>query len=185
MTDHSYPTPPLPGDASLPARVARMVRVDHAGEYGAARIYAGQLSVLGHGDKADLLNHMAEQEHHHLAVFSQEIVRRRVRPTLMLPLWHVAGFVLGAATARMGEKAAMACTVAVEEAIDEHYQAQIVELGTDEPALRNTIEEFRQEELQHRQIGLEHGAEQAPGYRMLSTAIKIGCKLAIRISERF
>ncbi len=180
MTDDS----PLPGDPSLAARVARIVRVDHAGEYGAARIYAGQLAILGHGDKAALLQHMAAQEQHHLATFGQEIARRRVRPTVMLPLWHVAGFVLGAATARLGEKAAMACTVAVEEAIDEHYQAQITELGDDEPLLRDTIEEFRQEELEHRDIGLEHGAEQAPGYKLLSTAIKLGCKLAIKISER-
>ena len=174
----------LPGDSSLPARVARMVRVDHAGEYGAARIYAGQLAVLGRGDKAELLQHMAEQEHHHLRTFARTITERRIRPTAMLPLWHVAGFVLGAATARLGEKAAMACTVAVEEAIDEHYQAQIAELGEDEPELSATIEQFRQEELEHRAIGLEHGAEQAPGYRLLSRAIKLGCKIAIGISER-
>ena len=177
-------TAPLPGDPTLAARVARMVRVDHAGEYGATRIYAGQLAVLGRGNKADLLRHMAEQEHAHLAGFSAEIARRRVRPTALLPLWHVAGFVLGAATARMGEKAAMACTVAVEEAIDEHYQAQIAELGTDEPGLRDTIEVFRQEELEHRDIGVENGAEQAPGYRVLAAAIKFGCKVAIRLSER-
>jgi ubiquinone biosynthesis monooxygenase Coq7 len=164
---------PLPGDPSHQARVARMIRVDHAGEYGAARIYAGQLAVLGHTDKAELLHHMAEQEHQHLASFSAEIARRRVRPTVLLPFWHVAGFVLGAATARLGEKAAMACTVAVEEAIDEHYQAQIIELGADEPELSANIEAFRQEELEHRDIGLEHGAEQAPGYKLLSAAIKL------------
>jgi len=175
---------PLPGDPSLAARVARMVRVDHAGEYGAGRIYAGQLAVLGRGDKGELLRHMAEQEAQHLAGFSAEIVGRRVRPTALLPLWHVAGFVLGATTARLGEQAAMACTVAVEEAIDQHYQAQIAELGSDEPELSGKIEQYRQEELEHRDIGLEHGAEQTPGYRLLSVAIKLGCKVAIRLSER-
>ena len=175
---------PLPGDPSHKARVAMMVRVDHAGEYGAGRIYAGQLAVMGNGDKAEVLRHMADQEREHLAVFSREIARRRVRPTLLLPLWHVAGFVLGAATARMGDRAAMACTVAVEEAIDEHYQAQITELGDSEPDLRDTIEIFRQEELEHRDIGLEHGAEQAPGYKFLAAAIKLGCKVAIGLSQR-
>lgn len=175
---------PLPGDPSLAARVARMVRVDHAGEYGAARIYAGQLAVLGRTDKGDLLRHMAGQEAQHLASFSAEIARRRVRPTALLPLWHLAGFALGAATARLGTSAAMACTVAVEEAIDEHYQAQIAELGDDEPTLRENIENFRLEELEHRDIGLDHGAEQAPGYKLLCTAIKLGCKVAIKLSER-
>jgi len=175
---------PLPGDPSLAARVARMIRVDHAGEYGAARIYAGQLAVMAAGDKTETIRHMADQEQHHLAVFSQEIARRRVRPTALLPFWHVAGFVLGAATARLGDKAAMACTVAVEEAIDEHYQAQIAELGAEEPDLSATIEQFRQEELEHRDIGLEYGAEQAPGFRFLCAAIKFGCKAAIKLSER-
>jgi len=175
---------PLPGDPTLAARVARMVRVDHAGEYGAGRIYAGQLAVLGKGEKGEVLRQMAEQEQRHLAGFSEEIVRRRVRPTALLPFWHVAGFVLGAVTARLGESAAMACTVAVEEAIDQHYQSQVAELGADEPELASKIEEFRQEELEHRDIGLEHGAEQAPGYRLLSTAIKLGCKAAIKLSER-
>jgi len=175
---------PLPGDRSLADRVARMVRVDHAGEYGAGRIYAGQLAVLGNGEKGEILRHMAEQEKQHLAGFSDEIIRRRVRPTALLPIWHIAGFVLGAATARMGEKAAMACTVAVEEVIDEHYQSQIEALGADEPGLRETIETYRQEEIEHRDLGYGHGAEQAPGYKLLSAAIKFGCKIAIKLSER-
>ena len=176
--------PPLPGDPTQAATIARMIRVDHAGEYGAKRIYQGQLAVLGRGDKGDLIRHMQAQEQVHLDTFADLIVRRRVRPTALLPFWHVAGFVLGAATARLGDKAAMACTVAVEEAIDEHYQAQIAELGAEEPDLSATIEQFRQEELEHRDIGLEHGAEQAPGYRLLSAAIKFGCKAAIKLSER-
>lgn len=174
----------LPGDRPADQAVARMVRVDHAGEYGATRIYAGQLAVLRTGAKADLVRHMQAQEEVHLATFNGLIARRRVRPTALLPFWHLAGFALGAVTAAMGEKAAMACTVAVEEAIDEHYSAQVAELGDREPALRETIERFRAEELEHRDIGLEHGAEEAPGYRLLSAAIKTGCKVAIRLSER-
>ena len=175
----------LPGDPTRKQIVERAIRVDHAGEYGARRIYQGQLAVLGRGEKGPLLRHMQAQEQVHLDTFAGLIARRRVRPTAMLPLWHVAGFVLGAATAALGEHAAMACTVAVEEAIDEHYASQTATLGDDEAKLRETIETFRAEELEHRDIGLEHGAGQAPGYRMLSRAIKAGCKLAIAVSERF
>ena len=174
----------LPGDPSQDQAIARMVRVDHAGEYGATRIYAGQLAVLRNSDKADLIRHMQAQEQAHLTTFNGLIARRRVRPTALLPFWHLAGFALGAVTAAMGERAAMACTVAVEEAIDEHYSAQIADLGDREPMLRETIEAFRAEELEHRDIGLEHGAEDAPGYRFLSAAIKAGCKVAIKLSER-
>jgi len=174
----------LPGDLPARARLERIVRVDHAGEYGAQRIYAGQLSVLGGGAKGDILRHMQSQEQHHLDTFSRMISERRVRPTALLPLWHLAGFALGAVTARMGERAAMACTVAVEEAIDEHYRAQVTELGEDEPDLRQTIEGFRAEELEHRDIGLEHEAELTPGYRVLAGIIKAGCRVAIAVSER-
>jgi ubiquinone biosynthesis monooxygenase Coq7 len=127
---------------------------------------------------------MQAQEQHHLDVFARLIVERRVRPTVLLPLWHIAGYALGAVTAAMGEKAAMACTVAVEEAIDAHYRAQVEELGDEEPDLRQTIETFRAEELEHRDIGLDNGAEGTPGYRLLSGAIKAGCRIAIAISER-
>jgi ubiquinone biosynthesis monooxygenase Coq7 len=174
----------LPGDPSASDNAARMIRVDHAGEYGATRIYAGQLAVLGRGGKGDLIRHMQAQEQQHLRTFNDMIADRRVRPTAMLPFWHLAGFALGAVTAALGEKAAMACTVAVEEAIDDHYSAQLAALGTTEPALRQTVETFRAEELQHRDIGLEHGAEQVPGYRLLSRVIKAGCRTAIAISER-
>ena len=146
-----------------------MIRVDHAGEYGAKRIYQGQLAVLGRGDKGDMLRHMQAQEQHHLDTFADLIADRRVRPTALLPLWHIAGFALGAATAAMGERAAMACTVAVEEAIDEHYSRQVERRwARTKPALRDTIEAFRAEELEHRDIGLAHEAEQAPGYGLLS-----------------
>jgi ubiquinone biosynthesis monooxygenase Coq7 len=165
-------------------QTGRMIRVDHAGEYGATRIYAGQLAVLGRGGKGDVLRHMQAQEQVHLRTFNDLIVDRRVRPTALLPLWHLAGFALGAITAALGEKAAMACTVAVEEAIDAHYGAQIETMDEDESSLRQTVEKFRAEELQHRDIALENGAEQAFGYRLLTTAIKAGCRVAIAVSER-
>jgi ubiquinone biosynthesis monooxygenase Coq7 len=174
----------LPGDPSPERAVARMIRVDHAGEYGAARIYAGQLAVLRRRETASVLREMQAQEQQHLERFKDLIVRRRVRPTAMLPLWHLAGFALGAATAMLGERAAMACTVAVEETIDQHYAAQITALDEGEAELKDTLGRFRDDELQHRDIGLQHGAEQAPGYRVLSAAIKAGCRLAIRVSER-
>ena len=166
------------------AEIGRMIRVDHAGEYGAARIYAGQLAVLGRGAKGDLLRHMQAQEKAHLDFFAGLVAQRRVRPTALLPLWHLAGFALGAVTAAMGERAALACTVAVEEAIDAHYTAQIDAIGASEPALRETLETFRAEELEHRDLALANGAEQAPGYQLLSAAIKAGCGVAIRLSER-
>jgi ubiquinone biosynthesis monooxygenase Coq7 len=174
----------LPGEESGKARIERFIRVDHAGEYGAKRIYQGQLAVLGRGKNGDILRHMQAQEEVHLAEFSKLVAERRVRPTALLPLWHIAGFALGAVTAAMGERAAMACTVAVEEAIDEHYQAQSAELGEDEGLLRDTIEKFRAEELEHRDIGLANEAELTPGYKLLCAVIKTGCKVAIAVSER-
>ncbi len=174
----------LPGDPDKRTLIERIVRVDHAGEYGAKRIYEGQLAVLRNHKTAPLLRHMADQERRHLETFERLIVERRVRPTALLPLWHVAGFALGAATALIGERAAMACTVAVEEAIDDHYRKQADALGDDEADLRGHIEDFRAEELEHRDIGLEHGAEQAPAYPLMSAAIKAGCRAAIWVSER-
>lgn len=187
MTQTSIPpraASPLPGDPTAREMAHRFIRVDHAGEYGAVRIYKGQLAVLGRGPKAGLLRHMLEQEEHHVATFNGLVADRRVRPTALLPVWHVAGWLLGAATAAIGTRGAMACTVAVEEAIDEHYAAQHAELGEDETELRDTIERFRAEELEHRDIGLENEAELAPAYRLLSAVIKAGCKVAIAVSER-
>jgi 3-demethoxyubiquinol 3-hydroxylase len=174
----------LPGDPPRETSIARMLRVDHAGEYGAARIYAGQLAVLQRSETAPVLREMQQQERQHLDRFADLLASRRVRPTAMLPLWHLAGFALGAATAALGERAAMACTVAVEEAIDAHYADQIATLDDSEDVLRSTLAKFRDDELQHRDIGLQHGAEQTPGYRLLSAAIKASCRAAIRISER-
>ncbi len=164
-------------------QVKRFIRVDHAGEYGAARIYAGQRAVLGNGPHGETLAHMQAQEQRHLDVFSKLVAERRVRPTALLPFWHLAGFALGAATAAIGPRAAMACTVAVEEAIDAHYAAQESALDDDEAPLRATIAEFRAEELEHRDIGLANGAEQTPGYRLLTGIIKAGCRVAIKLSE--
>jgi len=162
-----------------------MIRVDHAGEYGAVRIYEGQLAVFGDSESetAQAIRKMAEQEQAHLAAFDKLINERRVRPTALEPVWRVAGFALGAATALMGEKAAMACTAAVEDVIDEHYAQQIERLDGD-PSLKQAVEKFRADEIAHKNEALEHGAEEAPGYKLLSKTIKAGCRLAIKLSER-
>ena len=174
----------LPGDPGDREYLERLVRVDHAGEYGATRIYAGQLAVLGASASGDTIRHMAEQEQRHLEAFGRILSDRRVRPTALLPLWHLAGFALGAGTALLGEKAAMACTVAVEDVIDEHYKGQLDALGDDERPLKETISQFRAEEIEHRDTGLARGAEQAPGYEPLTAVIKAGSRLAIWLSER-
>jgi ubiquinone biosynthesis monooxygenase Coq7 len=164
-------------------QVKKFIRVDHAGEYGAAQIYAGQLAVLGGGPHAAELRHMQAQEQVHLDSFSNLIHERRVRPTVLLPVWRIAGFALGAITAALGPRAAMACTVAVEETINDHYAAQEAALDGEETALKDTIARFRADELEHRDTALANGAEQAAGYRLMTAVIKQGCKAAIRISE--
>jgi ubiquinone biosynthesis monooxygenase Coq7 len=174
----------LPGDPPAPEILARIIRVDHAGEYGAARIYDGQLAVLGRSPSAPVIRLMAEQERRHLAAFERLVVERRVRPTALSPLWHVAGYALGAATALLGERAAMACTVAVEEVIDAHYREQVERLGDSEPELKASLAEFRAQEIEHRDTGLAHGAANAPAYPALSAAIKAGSRLAIWLSTR-
>jgi 3-demethoxyubiquinol 3-hydroxylase len=173
----------LPGDPTAEEIVARMIRVDHAGEHGATRIYAGQLAVLGRAASPSI-RRMAEQEQQHLAAFDKLVTGRRVRPTALSPLWHAAGWALGAATALMGARAAMACTAAVEEVIDGHYAAQIEELGTSEPQLAEALQKFRRDELEHRDTAIAEGAEEAPGYEILAAAIKAGSKLAIWLSTR-
>jgi ubiquinone biosynthesis monooxygenase Coq7 len=174
----------LPGDPSTQEAIHRMIRVDHAGEYGAKRIYDGQLAVLKRSPVAPVIRRMADQERRHLESFDSLLARRRVRPTALHPLWHAAGFALGAATALLGERAAMACTVAVEEVIDEHYKRQAAELGPEESELKTLVEQFRHDELEHRDIGLAHGAEQAAAYPLLSAGIKAASRLAIWLSER-
>ncbi len=173
-----------PGDPDREELVKRMIRVDQAGEYGAKRIYAGQLAVLGRSLGAGVIRKMAEQEARHLAAFDKLIVERRVRPTALQPLWYVTGFALGAATALLGERAAMACTVAVEEVIDEHYARQVAALGEDEAELRAQLEEFRAREIEHKETGLAHGAAQAPAYELLTGAVKAASRLAIWLSTR-
>jgi len=175
----------LPGDPVPREQLARMIRVDQAGEYGAKRIYEGQLAILRHSPVAKTIRHMQDQEQEHLDTFDRLIIERRVRPTVLNPIWHVAGFALGAATALMGQRAAMACTVAVEEVIDEHYAKQAEQLGDSEPELKAHIEKFRAEELEHRDIGLAHDAEQAPAYQVLTSLIKAGSRAAIWAAERF
>ena len=163
----------------------RMVRVDQAGEYGAIRIYAGQLAVMG--DRAPYsaeVRHMAEQEAEHRAKFDALLAKRGVRPTALQPFWHVAGYALGAATALIGPKAAMACTAAVEEEIDKHYTDQLEALGDSDPELTGLIETFREDERDHRATALAAGAEQAPAYPLLAGVIRLGCRAAIRLAER-
>jgi ubiquinone biosynthesis monooxygenase Coq7 len=174
----------LPGDPAAAEIVARIIRVDHAGEYGAKRIYDGQLAVLGNSPSGPVLRRMAEAEARHLKEFERLVAKHRVRPTALSPLWHAAGYALGAATALMGPRAAMACTVAIEEVIDEHYRGQAETLGEAEPELRTTIETFRRDELDHRDTGLAHEAERTPGYELLTGAIKAGSRIAIWLSSR-
>ena len=160
--------------------IGSMLRVNQAGEYGAKRIYAGQLAVMGNRHpSAQLIAHMAAQEERHLSAFNQLIAERGVRPTLLQPFWHIAGFALGAATALLGPQAAMACTAAVETEIDRHYADQLDELGTSAPELSATIREFQGEELEHKATALAHGAEQTPGYPLLDTVIRAVCRAAI------
>lgn len=186
MSDAKFSGPAyLPGDPTPDAQLDRIVRVDQAGEFGAVRIYAGQKAVLRRGPEADAVREMAEQEQAHLDTFDRIIAERRVRPTVLSPLWQVAGYALGATTALIGPQAAMACTVAVEDVIDEHYAKQLKTLGEEEPDLSETIAEFREDELAHRDTGLAHGAEDAPAYPALSAAIKTGSRVAIWLSERF
>lgn len=178
-----------PGDGTVEDTIAAMIRVNQAGEYGARRIYAGQLAVLESRPETPpetiaAIREMAAQEQDHLDAFNEMAASRHVRPTALQPFWHVAGFALGAVTAAMGEKAAMACTVAVEEVIDEHYAEQAARLGEDEKDLRDTIEQFRADELEHRDTALAHDAEQAPAYEALTTAIKGASRLAIWLSTR-
>ena len=162
-----------------------MVRVDQAGEFGATRIYAGQLAVMG--DRAPHsaeIQHMAEQEDAHRARFDAMIVARGVRPTLLQPVWSAAGFALGAATALIGPEAAMACTAAIETEIDRHSTEQLEELGDEDPELSDVIRQFRDDERAHRDAALAAGAERAPAYPLLFNAIRLGCRAAIRLSAK-
>jgi len=167
-----------------PADTAAMLRVNQAGEFGATRIYAGQRRMMGtRSPAARLIARMATQEERHRVRFDAMMAQRQVRPTLLTPIWDVAGFALGAATALIGPEAAMACTAAIETEIDRHYGEQLAELGDQDPELSATIAEFRAEEIEHRDTALASGAERAPGYPLLSAAIRFGCRVAIGLSK--
>ena len=162
-----------------------MLRVNQAGEFGAIRIYAGQLAVMG--DRSPLSGEiaaMAQQEAAHRERFDALLVQRGVRPTNLQPLWSAAGFALGAATALIGPEAAMACTAAIETEIDRHYTEQLEALGDDDPELAGMIREFRDDEREHRDTALASGAERAPAYPVLFNAIRMGCRMAIAVSKR-
>lgn len=181
--------PSLPGTPGPNANdVEAMIRVDHAGEFGALRIYEGQLAILSRGPRpsagAEAIRRMAEQERTHFDALDRLVKDRAVRPTVLEPVWHLAGFALGAATALMGEKAAMACTVAVEDVIDEHYTKQIERLGDSDPELKTALVKFHQDECEHREEALEHGASETPAYELLTSAIRLSCRIAISLSER-
>lgn len=186
MTDRERPI--FPGEGGAARRLAEMIRVDHAGEYGAVQIYRGQLAVFrnqtGKDRVADLIADMEAGEKNHLETFDRMIVDRGVRPTALAPVWRIMGFGLGAATALMGEKAAHACTAAVEEAIEEHYAEQAKALEGVDAELKGVVEKFRLDELEHRDTAIVEGAKNATGYGFLSGAIKLGCKIAIRVSEK-
>ena len=172
-----------PGDSR--ADSASMLRVDQAGEFGATRIYAGQLAVLRRNSpESKLIARMAAQEQRHLDRFNHLMAERRVRPTALQPLWNIAGFALGAATALMSESAALACTDAIETEIDKHYSQQLSDLGEDDPELASDISEFRLEELDHRETARNAGATNALGYPVLTAAIRAGCRVAIELSKR-
>ena len=167
------------------AAIASMLRVNQAGEYGAKRIYAGQLAVMGdRTPAARSIAHMAEQEQRHLTAFDKLLTERGVRPTVLHPVWDIAGFALGAVTAAIGPSAAMACTVAVETEIDRHYAEQLEQIGESDPKLSAMIADFQIEELEHKATALEQGAEQAFAYPLMSAVIRAGCRAAIAVSKR-
>jgi ubiquinone biosynthesis monooxygenase Coq7 len=171
-------------------KILEMIRVNHAGEFGAKQIYSGQIKVFKAKRDQDMVNefiHMRRQEDVHFSYFDQKIKDNQIRPTIMQPIWKIGGFSLGAITAMMGKKAAMTCTMAVEEVIDDHYKSQLKDLGDDkdQKELSDKIEQFRQEEVEHRDIGEEYGAKDFIFHKPLSRAIKNLSKLAIFISKKY
>ena len=184
----STPIPARPGIGAPDQRLGEILRVDHAGELGAVHIYRGQRAVFSKArDKARIAGKLAEMEAHeaeHLAAFDKLLTDHQVRPTLRAPLWRMAGFALGAGTALLGEKAAHACTAAVETVIEEHYAAQITEIADQRPDLAADLARFRNDELAHRDEAIAEGALETPGYPLLAGLIRAGCRAAIKISER-
>lgn len=170
--------------------IKSMIRVNQAGEYGATRIYAGQLAVLKGSPVSEILMEMADQEKDHLQKFNRLIIENKIQPTIFQPLWHVGGYVMGMITAMMGEKAAHACTIAVEEVIDEHYQGQLKELNASSRAtplhapLTDLIEKCRQDELAHKETAIDLGGRDAPAFTLLTAAVKTISRTAIWLSSR-
>ncbi len=179
---------PKPGRGAARARMAEILRVDHAGEYAAVQIYRGQRAVFeGRSGRETITRDLEDMQGHeqvHLDRFNALLTEKGVRPTAMTPLWRLMAFGLGAGTALMGEKAAHACTEAVESVIEQHYADQIAELAETDPDLAAELTKFRDEELAHHDHAVDHGAREAPGHALLSAVIKAGCKAAIRISEK-
>ena len=169
-------------------KVEEFIRVDHAGERGAIKIYEGQLLALNTFIKDDSLKktieEMKEHEKEHFEYFDKEIQKRNIKPTKLLPLWDLMGITLGFGTAMLGKKAAMLCTASVEEVIDKHYLDQINQLGPEEKELKKKITKFRQDELDHKDIAYEEGASKKGFYSIMDKIIKTGSKIAIRISEK-
>jgi ubiquinone biosynthesis monooxygenase Coq7 len=184
----SAPLPPRPGAGALRSRIAEVLRVDHAGELAAVQIYRGQQAVFaaapGKAQIAGRFQAMGEEEAAHLQAFEALLTERGVRPSLLSPLWRGAGFALGAATALIGERAAHACTEAVESVIAEHYAGQAAELGEIEPELAGRLEQYRADELGHHDRAIEAGSREAPGYGLLTAVIRLGCRAAIRAAEK-
>ncbi len=180
--------PPMPGEGARERMLEEMIRVDHAGEFAAVQIYRGQRAVFdrieGKAHAARIIADMEAGEQEHLRTFDRLIAERGVRPTAMAPVWRVAAYGLGAATALLGEKAAHACTEAVEEVIEEHYARQSAALAGVDVELRRVVDRFREDEIGHKETAIEQGARDAPGYGVLSAIVKLGCRAAIRISEK-
>ena len=165
-----------------------IIRVDHAGERGAIKIYEGQLLALKtikkNNNLKDKIEEMKEHENEHLEYFEKEIQKRKIKPTYLLPLWDVMGVALGFGTAILGKKAAMLCTASVEEVIEDHYQNQLKKLGNDEMDLKAKIEKFKEEEVSHKNIAYESGATNKGLYSIMDKVIKTGSRIAITISEK-
>ena len=165
-----------------------IIRVDHAGERGAIKIYEGQLLALKtikqDNNLKDKIEEMKEQEKEHLEYFEKEIQKRKIKPTYLLPLWDVMGVALGFGTAILGKKAAMLCTASVEEVIEDHYQNQLKKLGNDEMDLKAKIEKFKEEEVNHKNIAYESGATNKGLYSIMDKVIRAGSRIAITISEK-
>ena len=171
-----------------PKKLEEFIRVDHAGERGAIKIYEGQLlalnTLVNDEDLKKTIKNMKEHEEEHCSFFEDEIKKRNIKPTKFLPLWDLLGLGLGFGSTILGKKAAMLCTASVEEVIDGHYKNQIDQIGTDEKNLKNNIIKFRNDEIHHKDIAYKEGATKEGFYVLIDKIIKTGSKLAIKISEK-